>query len=409
MINKDVTQEACIDYELTVSNDANEQTERRKSVSSTNITRSFFSLGRTALTDLLSTNLHSKDFVNTRTSFITSRLWLICIFFALSVPVCSFLDFILFSQQEARYLFAARLLLSFCLFILAFILKNQPSVRTVRIVMPIVFLVPMFFFIFTMVIISPTPNENIPAIFEMMPYFILAMLGLFPLTISGGALVISLISIQFVGFELWISNNSYWVIFNDIWLFLLFAGISLWLQVGQLSMLMKLYRESTVDPLTKLINRRVLFRLAANDLEKQSNFCLIMFDLDRFKRINDTYGHGVGDKVLVSIAQVIQRELRQSDIVARFGGEEFVAILPEIGLEQATRIGQRIRRMISQESVQLTDGLVIKTTSSIGVTQKRVNESLDETLKRADDFLYYAKENGRNQVVSDIDNINPSL
>jgi diguanylate cyclase (GGDEF)-like protein len=407
MINKDVTQEACIDSEQTVLNDAEQQSERRKSVSSTKISSSFFSLGRTSLTDLLSTNLHSKDFVNTRTGFITSRLWLICIFFALSVPVCSFFDFILFSQQEARYLLAARLLLSFCLVILAFILKTQPTVRKVRIIMPLVFLIPMFFFIFTMIIISSTPNENIPVIFEMMPYLILAMLGLFPLTISGGALVILLIFIPFIGFELWISNSSYWILFNDIWLFLLFAGISLWLQVGQLSMLMKLYRESTVDPLTKLINRRVLFRLADNDLKEQSDFSLIMFDLDRFKRINDTYGHGVGDKVLVSTAQVIQRELRPSDIVARFGGEEFVAILPEIGLEDATRIGKRIGRMISQESVQLSDGLVIKTTSSIGVTQKRVNESLDEALKRADDFLYYAKENGRNQVVSDIDNINP--
>jgi len=406
MTNKDVTQEAGIDSELTVLKDVKQQPERRKSAPSTKITGSYFSLGRTSLTDLLSTNLHSKDFVNTRTSFITSRLWLICIFFALSVPVCSFFDFILFSQQQAVYLFAARLLLSFCLFILAFTLKTQPSVRTVRIVMPLVFLVPMLFFIFTMMLISATENEKIPAIFEMMPYFILAMLGLFPLTISGGALVILLIFIPFIGFELWISNTGYWVLINDIWLFLLFAGISLWLQVGQLSMLMKLYRESTVDPLTKLINRRVLFRLADNDLGEQSDFSLIMFDLDRFKRINDTYGHGAGDKVLVSIAQVIQRALRPSDIVARFGGEEFVAILPKTGLEEATRIGKRIGLMISQESVQLSDGLVIKVTSSMGVTQKRINESLDEALKRADDFLYYAKENGRNQVVSDIDNVN---
>ncbi len=99
----------------------------------------------------------------------------------------------------------------------------------------------------------------------MMPYLIMAMLGLFPLTISGGLFLAGVISIPVALFEVSRFNGDYYALFNTLWLLSLFAGISLWLQTGQLLMLMKLYRESTVDPLTELINRRVLLRQASQE------------------------------------------------------------------------------------------------------------------------------------------------
>ena len=381
----------------------NTQNERRKHSAPSPLFHSFFSLDLNAFSDLMSTKQHSNDFIDTRTSYITIRLWFMCIFFSLSVPIFSFFDFIFFPNKEAIYLLAARITLSISLFMLAKTLKMWPLIRTVRIVMPLAFILPMLFFVASMLIIKDIPAEEVPSIFSMMPYFILAMLGLFPLTISGGVIVIVCILIPFIGYEIFFVQQSIWLLVNSIWLFLLFAGISLWLQVGQLSMLMKLYRESTVDPLTKLINRRVLLRLAQRSNEGRQVYSLIMFDLDRFKRINDNYGHAVGDKVLVNVARIIQEELRTTDIVARFGGEEFVAVLPNIELSDAKNIANRVALSISRQSVILDDNAELKITSSVGVTQRKQGETLDETLKRADDLLYFAKNNGRDQVICDDD------
>ncbi len=385
------------------STEKNNQNERRKPSEPSPLFNSYFSLDKHALSDLISTKQHSDDFIVTRTSYITIRLWFMCMFFSLSVPVFSFFDFIFFPNKEALYLLSARIVLSISLFMLAKALKIWPLVRTVRIVMPLAFSLPMLFFVASMLIINGIPVEVVPSIFSMMPYFILAMLGLFPLTISGGIFVVACVFTPFVIFKLLLVNQPFWLFFNDVWLFMLFAGISLWLQVGQLSMLMKLYRESTVDPLTKLINRRVLLRLAQRSHEYHEVYSVIMFDLDRFKRINDNYGHAVGDEFLVAVAKVIKKELRTTDIIARFGGEEFVAILPEINLNDANIIASRVAIAISRQVIVSTDGKDLSVTASVGVTQRKQDENIDEALKRADDFLYFAKENGRDRVISDHD------
>jgi diguanylate cyclase (GGDEF)-like protein len=375
--------------------------ERRKVSTPSRLFFSYFSLDTYALNDLMSTQNHSDDFITTRTSYITTRLWFMCMFFSLSVPVFSFFDFIFLPNKEAIYLLSARIVLSISLLMLAQALKMWPLVRTVRVVMPLAFLLPMLFFIASMLIIKSIPAELVPSIFSMMPYFILAMLGLFPLTISGGFFVIFCIFTPFVIYNLVLVKQPFWLFFNDVWLFMLFAGISLWLQIGQLSMLMKLYRESTIDPLTKLINRRVLLRLAKRSHEYHEVYSVVMFDLDRFKRVNDNYGHATGDKVLVAVAKVIQKELRTTDIIARFGGEEFVAILPKTELNEANIIASRVAIAISQQVIILANGNELSVTASVGVTQRKQEENLDDTLKRADDFLYFAKKNGRDRVVSD--------
>jgi diguanylate cyclase (GGDEF)-like protein len=385
------------------------ENERRKPFVPSQLFFSYFSLDKHALNDLMSTKYHSDDFITTRTSYITIRLWFMCMFFSLSVPVFSFFDFIFLPNKEAIYLLSARIVLSISLLMLAQALKMWSLVRTVRIVMPLAFLLPMLFFVTSMLIIKNIPVEVVPSIFSMMPYFILAMLGLFPLTISVGFFVIFCIFTPFVIYNLVLVNKPFWLFFNDVWLFMLFAGISLWLQVGQLSMLMKLYRESTVDPLTKLINRRVLLRLARRSHEYHEVYSVVMFDLDRFKRVNDNYGHAIGDKVLVAVAKVIQKELRATDIIARFGGEEFVAVLPKTKLDDANIIASRVAVAISRQVITLADGNELSVTASVGVTQRKQAENLDDVLKRADDFLYFAKDNGRNQVICDHDYGNSSL
>ena len=181
---------------------------------------------------------------------------------------------------------------------------------------------------------------------------------------------------------------------------MMFSGVTLWLQIGQLVMLLKLYRESTLDPLTGLINRRVLMKRLEKEIYEGNHFFILMFDLDKFKKINDTYGHLDGDLVLKTVAQVIKREIRDKDIIARFGGEEFVAVLSELSLPEALKIAERIRAACEAEQIINKDGIVIEVTTSIGVTEHQLSDALEVTFNRSDELLYQAKSEGRNCVVS---------
>jgi len=122
---------------------------------------------------------------------------------------------------------------------------------------------------------------------------------------------------------------------------------------------------------------------------------LIMFDLDHFKKINDQYGHDVGDQVLIDLTKLIKCHLREQDSIGRYGGEEFIVVLPNTPLESAKIIAQRLR----QEIADYAFDKVGQVTVSMGLVQAYQNEAQKDLLKRADILLYEAKERGRNQVV----------
>jgi diguanylate cyclase (GGDEF)-like protein len=156
---------------------------------------------------------------------------------------------------------------------------------------------------------------------------------------------------------------------------------------------------ATRDSLTNALTRRHWNTLCESELErcKRSgrNMAILALDLDHFKAVNDTFGHQAGDKVLVRMVANVNGHLRQNDRLARFGGEEFVVLLPETDLEQARNVAERIR-------VGLADsGEVPSCTASIGIaTNNGQNDSVDSLLARADAAMYRAKETGRNRVES---------
>lgn len=161
------------------------------------------------------------------------------------------------------------------------------------------------------------------------------------------------------------------------------------------------------DPLTQTHNRRALMERLTSELERARRYALhlsvLMVDLDHFKAINDSYGHVVGDEVLRGVSRVLQREARAVDIVARFGGEEFVVVLPETGEEGAVALAERIRARV-EETPPVTGGEYgwLRVTVSIGVAtvpSTRVN-SPEELIAVADEALYRAKAQGRNRVCS---------
>ena len=154
-----------------------------------------------------------------------------------------------------------------------------------------------------------------------------------------------------------------------------------------------------IDTLTKLYNRRVLEDLK-NKLEKFPKdypYSLIMLDIDHFKKINDNYGHLIGDKVLAKLGEIIKNCIRQKDIPIRYGGEEFLIFLPKTSLETAKSIAERLRKTIENLEIPIDKNNVIKFTVSLGVTHKKPGETLKEVIKRADKALYISKRRGRNK------------
>lgn len=158
-----------------------------------------------------------------------------------------------------------------------------------------------------------------------------------------------------------------------------------------------------VDPLTGLHNRRWLqdafTRQIARCREDGQPLCLVMVDVDHFKRINDTWGHVAGDRALESMAQVLTNNIRPMDLLARFGGEEFAMGLPNTTLDAAFAIAERVRRAVEFLALPFrrSDPLP-HLTVSLGVTAMQDGQSLDEMMALADAALYRAKEGGRNRV-----------
>ncbi len=161
----------------------------------------------------------------------------------------------------------------------------------------------------------------------------------------------------------------------------------------------QLKRLSTTDVLTGAYNRRMFMDLLARELKRTSRygerFSLLMFDIDHFKEVNDQYGHDTGDRVLVKIVDLGKQTIRKSDVLARWGGEEFMVLLPETGHEMAHTLGERLRCRIAGYRFPGTGRLTV----SVGVTGFNSGDTIDSLLKRVDEALYAAKRSGRNRVV----------
>jgi diguanylate cyclase (GGDEF)-like protein len=158
------------------------------------------------------------------------------------------------------------------------------------------------------------------------------------------------------------------------------------------------------DPLTHIYNRRYFAEESAKILafSKRNDIPLtiIILDIDNFKKVNDTYGHFIGDEVIIKVAQSLGKHIRKSDIAARFGGEEFVMLLQKCDLKNGKLVAEKTRLDIEQASITLQNKKVIDFTISLGVAeydQRKDTNNLELTVARADNALYQSKENGKNQ------------
>ena len=161
---------------------------------------------------------------------------------------------------------------------------------------------------------------------------------------------------------------------------------------------------ASTDPMTKLYNRRFFTETSESILKlakrNQTDSSIIILDIDKFKNVNDLYGHKVGDDAIIALASLLQDHGRESDIVSRWGGEEFVILLPYTNAEGAVLISEKIRKSVESLVIDLDDSQQLTLTISIGVSQviNETEKNIEIAIKRADVALYKAKESGRNKV-----------
>ena len=165
-----------------------------------------------------------------------------------------------------------------------------------------------------------------------------------------------------------------------------------------------LQKLASIDPLTEVLNRREFFTLGEREVEralqKDQSLTVILFDLDHFKQINDTYGHAIGDQVLVRTTQTVRESLRQGEIVGRYGGDEFVILLPGSNSRQSRQIAERlVEKMVSQVIVTGNGDLSVTFSMGIADLKQTKDSTLEMLLAHADQALYAAKQAGRSQLV----------
>ncbi|MCF7503589.1 MULTISPECIES: GGDEF domain-containing protein [Vibrio] len=170
------------------------------------------------------------------------------------------------------------------------------------------------------------------------------------------------------------------------------------------SSLEELKRNAEIDGLTQIYNRRKVLALGDDDIDNANNcgheYSIIMIDVDNFKSVNDTYGHAVGDEVLLDVARRCRNALRDDDILGRFGGEEFVVFLPKTNLNDAFIIGERLRSEISDTPFKTTKTSLLITISLGVAALTKAKETPRKLLEMADQALYTAKETGKNKIVN---------
>ena len=164
----------------------------------------------------------------------------------------------------------------------------------------------------------------------------------------------------------------------------------------------RLHRVAVTDPLTGAYNREFLQQRLPAEIEaaidRDSALSIALVDVDHFKAVNDQHGHGVGDAVLAEVARRLRGAIRGGDILVRYGGEEFLTVLPKADAGRAWEVGERMRQRVCERAFDVGDGLALLLRISVGIAQWRMGETMPDLIERADIAMYGAKQRGRNRV-----------
>lgn len=360
------------------------------------------------LSEFWSARAHSEDFTLTRMGFMTVRLRLLTLLLMTGLPAWALVDWLTLPSDQFDALLKARV---FCLLALSPLIPLSYLIhfKRVRMKLALGYLMAVMMLFSLSCLHTFGAEQELQAGYMAFPYLLISLFAIFPIPLSLSLqLAGGLLATMLVG-NWWLTEQPLWSLqtLDQIWLLGLFTMASAWVQCGQLNMLLQLYRESTTDELTGMMNRRLLMKqiekARANLLDKAMPFAVLLLDLDRFKRINDIYGHLAGDAVLKEVAGTLSEQMEPGMVLGRYGGEEFAILLPGCGeLVQAKRVAERLRVAVEARLVKSpTSDELLEVTVSIGLALARRGEGTEALLNRADECLYLAKMAGRNCVIGE--------
>lgn len=354
---------------------------------------------------LITAREHSPLLSRRRAEIISSRVRLVAGVFAILTPLWIVIDVLAFPWPIMAMLAIGRIVTSIAFLLLALYCRGSSDIRTAYRAMAVMFAIPTAFFLFSHPLLSHYRMvgmaDAIAAGYAFLPFVMAAGLSVFPLTAREGIafatpilLSEGVVAIMQVDMLSWSSH------LGAFWLLFLITAVSTLAGMSQLSFMSVIVEQGARDSLTGAFNRLsgvdlldFLFHLARRNKEPLS---IIFFDLDNFKQVNDFYGHTEGDRVLARFTSAVKKNLRKSDLLLRWGGEEFILVLPNASCKKAMEMVARLR----QQGFGLRPDNQPQT-ASFGVAEYTADnaKTWDELVAIADLRMYQAKSAGKDTVV----------
>ncbi|MES9986510.1 MAG: GGDEF domain-containing protein [Candidatus Thiodiazotropha endolucinida] len=352
------------------------------------------------LYELISTKQHGMPISRHRAAVMQSRIFFFSVIFAVLVPAWSVIDILYLPQALWSELLLIRLLAAASFAIIAWQTRREPDLMLARMLLAAMLAItPLFYLLSDQIIADQQLGGTamiLAEVYALLPFVMVAGLTLFPLAISeflSYAVPIFLVVVYSVYPE---NPAEIAEAVSTLWLLILLLGVGLFASMTQLRYMLSQVSHASYDILTGMLSRRagieileLQFRLA---LMSEKPLSILYFDLDNFKAINDTYGHDTGDTVLRVASQQIRDTVRKGDSVIRWGGEEFIVVLPTADHKEANDV---ITRIMLAGLGNRPDGSPV--TASIGIAEVQQDRLKDwkSQVELADHRMYTAKSNGR--------------
>ncbi|TBU92186.1 GGDEF domain-containing protein [Stutzerimonas kirkiae] len=362
-------------------------------------------LERTELIQLLSPRGHSLILKRRRATLIVNRVRMFAFLFAVLTPLWGLIDLAVFSYPLWMGLATCRLLACLAFICLLLFYRPRGNMLDAYRSITLLFAIPTLFYIASHTLLGEGQHLTglsamVATGYAFLPFVLMAGLAIFPLTVKESLILASVLLLAqgLAGYLNWATLN--WPSFaGGFWLLALIAGVTALASISQLAFMIALVRQAVRDPLTGILSRgsgeEILGLQWSTARRRNTCLSLAFIDLDHFKTINDRFGHEAGDRALCESTQHMLDNLRGSDSLLRWGGEEFLLIMPDTDLQQAR---QALQRLLSKGLGHRPDGQPL--TASIGLAERCFDGCGDyhALLELADRRMYMAKSGGRNQL-----------
>jgi diguanylate cyclase (GGDEF)-like protein len=349
---------------------------------------------------------HPADVERQRASMILARVHLISIVFGVLTLLWIIIDALTFDPAIWQPIALWRIVTAFCFFALAVYSRGFDVLPHARLSVALMFVIPTAFYAVTWPFIAGIEtsgwSQTVFTGYALLPFVIVGGLSFLPITLVEGLwCVLPLLGANYLVQTILVGALDFYALLGIAWLLALLATASVFAGMSQLQLIMELARQASTDPLTTAFIRRIgqeLLDAQYNVAERQKGAITIAFaDIDDFKSVNDQFGHDVGDKVLRQTAEHLLDNLRKSDLLVRWGGEEFLLIMPNTDHEGATHVVDRLYEIglgLRPDGSSLT--------ISMGLAERMADNSQtwEDLVALADARMYEAKKAGKNRYVA---------